>query len=157
MSSNSKPGNRNHAKGAVTERMVSAYLRTWWPEVDRRLREGRADDQGDLDGIPFTCTQVKYWEKPRLQEWVTQTLRQRDCKGVPWCWIVSRVKHKRPEQWDAFMPLWQLDGLGAQSPLEAEAWTWVRMDLRLAVGVLRNLIEEEHSPSHPSSPTTASS
>lgn len=149
-------GNANHRKGAETERMVAAYLRPHWPEVDRRLREGRADDQGDLDGIPFTCTQVKYWEKPRLQEWVTQTLRQRDEGQMPLCWIVSRVKYKPVEQWDAWMPIWQVGGLGLSSSLEGEAWTWVRLNMQLGVEVLHNLIlAEKYSPSGPSSLTTA--
>ncbi|MGA4942120.1 hypothetical protein [Streptomyces cinereoruber] len=129
-------GNANHRKGAITERMVAAHVRPYWPEVDRRLREGRQDDQGDLDGVPFTCTQVKYWEKPRLQEWVAQTLRQRDAAGVPFCWIVSRVKYKTPGAWDVFMPGHQL---GLSGP-EEEAWTWVRMDLDLGVQVMLDLI-----------------
>lgn len=155
MSTKSK-GNRNHARGAETERMAKAYLATWWPEVDRRLREGRQDDQGDLDGIPFTCTQVKYWDKPRLQEWVTQTLRQRDTKGVPLCWIVSRVKYKPVEQWDAWFPSGLFGIHGMADRLEQEAWTWIRTDLVLGVELLRNLINEERSSSLLSFPITAS-
>lgn len=135
--------NANHRKGAETERMAAKYLRAWWPEVDRRLREGRVDDQGDLDGIPYTCTQVKYWDKPRLQEWVTTTLKQRDNKGCPLVWIISRVKYRPVEKWDVFMPVWQVGGLGLSWDLEVEAWTWVRLDMQLAVEVLRNLIEAE--------------
>lgn len=138
-------GNANQRKGAETERMAAKYLKTWWPEVDRRLREGRADDQGDLDGVPFTCTQVKYWEKPRLQEWVTSTLKQRDTKGCPLVWIISHVKYRPVARWDVYMPMTQVYGVSAD---ESEAWSWIRMDFQLAVRVMHDLIEDEKfSPS----------
>jgi hypothetical protein len=37
---------------------------TGWP-VRRKLGAGRADDTGDLDGIPDTCVQVKSYVDPR--------------------------------------------------------------------------------------------
>lgn len=133
-------GNANQRKGAETERMAAKYLKTWWPEVDRRLREGRADDQGDLDGVPFTCTQVKYWAEPRLQEWVTGTLKQRDTKGCPLVWIVSRVKYRPAEKWDVYMPASQVFGTSAQ---EGEAWAWIRMDFRLGVATMLDLVQQQ--------------
>lgn len=130
-------GNANQRKGAESERMAAKYLKTWWPEVDRRLREGRSDDQGDLDGVPFTCTQVKYWDKPRLQAWVTSTLKQRDTKGCPLVWIVSHVKYRPVSRWDVYMPMTQVYGVSAD---ESEAGTWIRMDLDLGVRVMQDLI-----------------
>lgn len=149
-------GNRNHAQGAETERMVVKYLKPFWPVVDRRLREGRADDQGDLDGVPFTTVQVKRAKQPRLQSWVTQTLKQRDQAGNPLCLLIVRKMHKPVAEWDAYMPLSQLVPIEAA---EAEVWTWVRMDLRMAAVQLTELIRFEEynrlSRSLLSSPTTA--
>lgn len=137
----------NARKGAETERMVAKYLRTvGFPEADRRLREGRNDDQGDIDGVPFAVVQVKYWAERRLQKWVTDTLKQRDEAGVPLCLLVVRTPYQAVEKWDAYAPpsLWIADYselYGASVPDEPlderEAWTWVRTDLRLAAVVLK--------------------
>lgn len=130
----------NARKGAETERMVAKYLREQaFAAADRRLREGRADDQGDIDGVPYTVVQVKYVAKPALQAWATATLKQRDTAGVPFCLLVVRVKGKPPAQWDAYMPPLTA-GLGELATPEVEAWTWTRMDLRLAVVRLSEMI-----------------
>jgi hypothetical protein len=145
--------NRNHAQGAETERMVVKYLRDYWPAVDRRLREGRADDQGDLDGVPFTTVQVKRAKQLRLQQWVRQTLDQRERAGNPLCLLIVRKMHKPVSQWDAYLPAWYLVDIAVD---ESEASAWVRMDLQLAVVVINHL-RESHTRSPLSSPTTTSS
>lgn len=153
----SSTGNRNHAQGAQTERMVVKYLREFWPDVDRRLREGRMDDQGDLDGVPLTTIQVKRAKQPRLQSWVSQTLKQRNVAGNPLCLLIVRKMHKPVEAWDAYLPVWYLADIAVD---ESEAAAWVRMDLSLAVVVINHLIDEHkrtHTPSPPSWLTTASS
>lgn len=129
----------NARKGAETERMVAKYLREqgFWM-ADRRLREGRRDDQGDIDGVPFTTIQVKYVQDNRYQAWVLDTLKQRDAAGTPLCLLVRRVPRKPVEQWEASMPVTQLVPVVAD---EMEAWTWVRMDLRMALVQLKELIE----------------
>ena len=47
-------------KGSSGEREIAALINqlTGWP-VRRKLGAGRADDSGDLDGIPSTTAQVK--------------------------------------------------------------------------------------------------
>lgn len=116
--------------------MVAKYLREQgFAAADRRLREGRADDQGDIDGVPLTTIQVKFEKANRYQAWITATLRQREAAGNPLCLLVRRVLYKPVEQWDAYMPT-----LGYP---EAEAWTWTRMDLRLGVDVLKRKIATE--------------
>lgn len=123
----------NARKGAETERMVAKYLRTQgFAAADRRLREGRQDDQGDIDGVPFTTIQVKYVARPALQAWVTATLKQRDTAYRPLCLLIVRAKGKPVAQWDAYMPPLK-PFVGDRATPEAEAWTWTRMDLRLAV------------------------
>lgn len=149
--------NPNGRKGAETERMVAAYLREqeFWM-ADRRLREGRRDDQGDIDGIPYTTVQVKYVEVPRLQSWVIDTLKQRDNAGTPYALLVVRKKNKPVAAWDAYLPpLSIITGLILP---EEEAWTWLRMDLRMAVAMLHKLIGimNHTSPSGRSWSTTTS-
>lgn len=146
--------NPNQVKGSVTERMVVKYLREQgFPEADRRLREGRTDDQGDIDGVPFTTIQVKYVTHQRYAMWVVDTVRQRDRASNPYCLLVRRIPQKPVSQWEASAPSFWLAGDPARHLPEEEAWTWVRMDLRLAVTLLRQMVQVA-SPSAPSLPTT---
>lgn len=130
--------------------MVAKYLRDqgFWM-ADRRLREGRTDDQGDLDGVPYTTVQVKYVESNRYAAWVLDTLKQRDTAQTPLCLLIRRVPRKPVEQWEALMPpglfiadFEYLDGSPAtwEQLDESEAWTWLRMDLKLAVVVLKRTV-----------------
>ena len=144
--------NPNQRKGAETERMVAKYFRDqgFWM-ADRRLREGRTDDMGDLDGVPFTTVQVKYVESNRYAAWILDTIKQRDTAGTPLCLLVRRVPRKPVEEWEALVPpqffladFQYMDGgrAGSWTPLdESEAWTWIRMDLRLAVVALKRVTE----------------
>jgi hypothetical protein len=52
-------------KGNTAEREIARQIAdlAGWP-VRRRLQEGRADDSGDLEGIPDTCAQVKNYVDP---------------------------------------------------------------------------------------------
>lgn len=145
--------------------MVAKYLReNGFPQADRMLREGRNDDQGDIAGVPHTTIQVKYWAAKRLPAWVNDTLRQRDTAGTPLCMIVARQKYRAVEGWDAYMPsgyfmagFEELDGTPVPGqPDELEAWTWLRMDLRLAVVALKRMTEALGSLSTPSSVTMES-
>lgn len=130
--------------------MVAKYFRDqgFWM-ADRRLREGRADDQGDIDGVPFTTVQVKYVEANRYPMWVLDTLKQRDTAGTPLCLLVRRIPRKPVEQWEALMPPTILfaDFEDSDGPVrdddalnEQDPWTWTRMDLRLAVNVLKRVV-----------------
>lgn len=133
--------NPNQRKGAETERMVARYLQgQGFPEADRRLREGRADDQGDIDGVPFTVIQVKYVHQKRMQQWILDTLKQRDTAGAPLCLLVVRVPHRAVQWWDAYMPL----GTIYPEQIFGEEGTpgWIRMDLALAAALLRRKIAE---------------
>lgn len=145
----------NARKGAEAERMVAKYLREQgFPNADRRLREGRADDQGDIDGVPYTVIQVKYWAENRLNAWVVDTLKQRDNAGTPLCLLVVRKKYRAVEGWDTYMPLHQLRGYTREDADEREAWTWVATPLRAGVILLTEAIAGTSTPSPPSSPTT---
>lgn len=143
--------------------MVAKYLRgQGFAAADRRLREGRADDQGDIDGVPFTTIQVKYVAQPRMQSWVSDTLKQRDAAGNPLCMLVVRVKGQAPGKWSAYMPSSYFiasyedfqGGIWGDSVAETEAWTWVRMDLRMAVFALKRMTQALSSLSSLSSTPT---
>lgn len=137
----------NARKGAETERMVAKYLATQgFPQADRRLREGRQDDMGDIDGVPFTVVQVKYVHQKRMQQWVLDTLEQRDTAGAPLCLLVVRVPHRAVQWWDAHMPL----GMIYPEQIFGEEGTpgWIRMDLALAAALLRRKIAEMEVSSH---------
>lgn len=58
---------------------------TGWP-VRRRLQEGRADDTGDLEGVPFTTCQVKdYADVQRaIREALDALDRQQVASGDPY-------------------------------------------------------------------------
>lgn len=133
-------GSKNQRDGAQTERMVAKHLRPVWPEADRRLREGRSDDQGDLDGVPFTTVQIKRSKEYRIQEWVAATVKQREAAGNPFCLLIHRRMYTPVGKWDAYMPIWQLTGTHQEA--EQEAWSWVRLELDTAVIRLLALIYE---------------
>lgn len=149
--------NPNGAKGSATERMIVKYLQAFFPAAERRLREGRRDDQGDIDGVPLTTIQVKYQQQLRRDTWVRDTIRQRDTAGNPLCLLIVRVPRKPVEQWETYLPGWHFTDLMLD---ESEAWTWIRMDLVLAVAVLQHEIDKRAPGGHslwvPSSSTTTS-
>lgn len=156
----------NARKGAETERMVAKYLvKQGFPLADRRLREGRADDQGDIDGVPYTVIQVKYVAKPAMQSWVDDTLKQRDEADAPLCMLVVRVKGQAIGKWSAYMPssyfIASFEDFGGvvlgDSLGEREAWTWMRMDLRLAAFALLRMTTALDGLSRQSLSTTTSS
>lgn len=155
----------NARKGAETERMVAKYLvKQGFPLADRRLREGRADDQGDIDGVPYTTIQVKYVAQPRMQSWVDDTLKQRDEAGTPLCMLVVRVKGQAPGKWHAYMPssyfiasFEGFEGDLVSGVPETEAWTWIRLDLRMAVFALLRMTTTLAGLSRQSLSTTTSS
>jgi hypothetical protein len=72
-------------KGANAEREIAKQIveLTGWP-VRRRLQEGRADDTGDLEGIPDAVVQVKnYADIGRaVREALADVEKQRDQAGV---------------------------------------------------------------------------
>jgi hypothetical protein len=74
-------------KGAAAEREIANQLAdlTGW-RVRRRLQEGRADDCGDLEGLPGVCAQVKNYTDPAraLREALAELPTQRDLAGARW-------------------------------------------------------------------------
>lgn len=81
-------------KGAHAEREIAALLTdlTGWP-IRRRLQEGRADDTGDLEGIPDTVVQVKnYRDIARaIREGVNDATQQQAQAGTTFA--AAAIRH----------------------------------------------------------------
>ena len=93
------------AKGAGAERDVVAYLKEWFPYVDRRLA-GATLDKGDVSGIPGVTIEIKNHAKMDLAGWLTE-LATEMANDKAWTGVVV---HKRkgkgsPADWYATMPV----------------------------------------------------
>ena len=92
------------AKGAGAERDVVAYLKEWFPYVDRRLA-GATLDKGDISGIPGCTIEIKNHATMTLAEW-TEELLVEMANDKAWTGVVW---HKRkgkgsPSDWYCTMP-----------------------------------------------------
>lgn len=105
------------AKGTAFETAVVDYLRNWWPEVKRLPLMGK-NDQGDIDGFPFACLEVKNHQRMAISEWLDEANQEGKNRNS---WL-NVVWHKRPRK---------------GSPGQA----YVTMDGETFVAVLR-LVEE---------------
>ena len=98
-------------KGDKAEREIAGLLveLTGWP-VRRKLGAGRADDTGDLDGIPETTVQVKdYRDVLRaIREGLPALRVQQANAGTPFAALLVR---RRGGHWAAVMDLDQLAAL----------------------------------------------
>ena len=63
--------NASKAKGAQAERDVVAWLKQWYPYVDRRLA-GATLDKGDISGIPGVTIEIKNHAGMDLAGWVEE-------------------------------------------------------------------------------------
>ena len=78
--------NPNKRKGDRAElqlaKMLTELLNT---PIRRMLGAGRADDIGDLDGMPTTVIQVKHWRDitAAIREGITQLQEQQQNKQAP--------------------------------------------------------------------------
>lgn len=94
-------GRRNRANGANTERRVATYLRTWWPDACRAVRNTQPDP-GDIAGTaPDLWWSVKDCQVERISTWLDEVavkappavgllvVRRRGHAdpGAWWCWL----------------------------------------------------------------------
>lgn len=97
-------GRASKAKGAQAERDVVAWLKQWYPYVDRRLA-GATLDKGDISGIPGVTIEIKNHAGMDLAGWVEE-LKVEMANDNAWTGVVL---HKRkgkgdPADWYATMP-----------------------------------------------------
>jgi Holliday junction resolvase len=127
---------KSKARGTDTETKVVRYLlANGFPKAERRILKGK-DDEGDVTGIEGVCIEVKGDRSNKVSAWKAETVKEADNARVGMYLLVVRVDYKPVERWEAHVP-WNL--LGAECPVfgELEDWQWVRMDLRLAVDLLK--------------------
>lgn len=76
---------------------------TGWP-IRRKLGAGRADDTGDLDGIPDTTVQVKNYTDPlrAIREGLPALRRQQTNAGTTFAALLVR---RRGGEWIAVLDL----------------------------------------------------
>lgn len=93
------------AKGAGAERDVVAYLKEWFPYVDRRLA-GATLDKGDISGIPGCTIEIKNHATMKLAEW-TEELLVEMANDKAWTGVVVHKRKGRgnPADWYATMPV----------------------------------------------------
>ena len=93
------------AKGAGAERDVVAYLKEWFPYVDRRLT-GATLDKGDVSGIPGVTIEIKNHAKMDLAGWLTE-LATEMANDKAWTGVVVHKRKGRgnPADWYATMPV----------------------------------------------------
>jgi len=99
-------------KGDAAELEAARLLaaRTGWP-IRRKLGAGRADDTGDLDGIPDTCIQVKNYPSDivrAIRETLTELPAQQANAGAT---FAAGLIRRPGGRWFAVMDLDQLAAL----------------------------------------------
>ena len=96
--------NSAKAKGSNAERAVVAWLKQWFPYVDRRLA-GATLDKGDVSGIPGVTIEIKNQATMKLSEWVKELETEMSNDGA-WTGVVIHKKKGTTDvgQWYATMP-----------------------------------------------------
>lgn len=96
-------------KGAFAEREIAAILADLTGyHVERRLREGRIDDIGDLDGLPGCVAQVKWYVNVQraVREGMPALIRQQEIADAPYgVLFVRRTGRVERDRWVALMPI----------------------------------------------------
>lgn len=122
---------KSKAKGTTAEREVVRYLQQWWPAAERRALSGNKD-KGDVAGIPGVVIEVKAAARLELAAWRRETIIEMANAEALRCMLVVKRPYKSVDTWDAHLPAHQLPGF-----LGTELRGWVRLDLALAVALLR--------------------
>jgi hypothetical protein len=140
--------------GKDTERLVVRYLRdTGWPGAERTVRTGyhvvnrEMADQGDIDGTPGLCWQVKSLRPSTRMElavpgWLVETDHQREASGATLGFlVVRRWGTTDVGRWWTFQSAWQLYTLLDSHTHLADRGDVgrlipIRMDMAALVGLL---------------------
>ncbi|MEV7814276.1 hypothetical protein AB0P05_26660 [Streptomyces flaveolus] len=126
---------KSKQRGTETERMVVNYLlENGFSRAERRALAGVAD-KGDVTGIEGVCIEVKGDRSNKVSAWKAETVKEAKNAGAGMYLLVVRVDRKPVERWEAHIP-YNLLGAGILFG-DLEDWQWVRMDLRLAVELLK--------------------
>ena len=96
---------KSKAKGSAAERAVVAYLKQWYPYVDRRLA-GATLDKGDISGIPGVTIEIKNHSRIDLVGWIAE-LETEMANDKAWTGTVIHKRKGKSDvgQWYATMPV----------------------------------------------------
>lgn len=128
---------KSKAKGTTAETAVVRYLQTWWPAAERRALSGN-QDKGDVAGINSVCIEIKAAKTQLIGPWQRETLTEMKNARAGVCLLVVKRPYKGVAQWDAYMPVRQMD-IESEFLPPGGIFEWVRMDLMLAAVTLRHL------------------
>jgi hypothetical protein len=131
---------KSKAKGTRAESEVVKYLQQWWPAAERRALSG-ALDKGDVAGIPGVVVEVKAAATQLIVPWQRETWKEMLNAGACRCILVVKRPHKPVSRWDAYIPYCLIPWDDSDGS-EKEAEQWARMDLRLAVQLTLEVIED---------------
>lgn len=93
------------AKGSKAERDVVAYLKKWFPYVDRRLA-GATLDKGDISGIPGVTIEIKNHARLDLSGWLAELQTEMNNDKAETGVVIHKRKGKgNVGDWYATMPV----------------------------------------------------
>jgi hypothetical protein len=129
-------GRRNRANGAAYERRVANYVKPWWPDAVRAVRN-TTPDPGDVDGTNAGLWwSVKNCQTEQMSAWQAEV----DAKagGRIGLLVVRRRGYADPGRWWCWLHLGDLAELIGRGPADdlAERGAWVRLELAAVVGLL---------------------
>lgn len=139
----SRRGRRNRANGHDAERRVARYLRTWWPDACRAVRN-TTPDPGDIDATsPGLWWSVKDCQQERMATWLAEL--DTKAQGRLGLLVVRRRGHAWPAEWWAWLDAGYLVAIASRRDHTFESFGWpVRAELRHVVPLL---VEAGYAPS----------
>lgn len=130
-------GRRNRANGADYERRLANYMKRWWPDACRGVRN-TYPDPGDIAEIgPALFVSMKRVEQERINPWMAELLEK--AAGRLGLLIVRRKGHADPGEWWCWLTFHDLTVLMEAPPpgaYDANDHAHVRMELRDVMDLL---------------------
>lgn len=129
-------GRRNRANGAAYERKLATYLKRWWPDAVRAVRNTHPDP-GDIAGTdPTLWWSAKDCQDEQYNAWFAEM--QRKAGGRMAILVVRRRGHAdiaRHWAWISLVDLGGLLGVATRRLDEAVNGQYVRMELHALVAL----------------------
>jgi hypothetical protein len=128
-------GRRNRANGAAYEVKTANYLRTWWPDACRAVRN-TTPDPGDVDGTsPSLWWSVKNCERELINPWFEE-MRVK-AAGRIGLLVVRRRGYADPGGWSCWLTLGDFCEIaGGPSPGPQYAGGQLSSELRIVAPLL---------------------
>ena len=96
--------NKSKQKGTAFESAIVAYLKEWWPNVERRALSGNLD-RGDIAGIDGVVIEAKNAQKMDLSGWSNETAAEVVNAAADLGILVVKRRMKPVSEAYAIMPL----------------------------------------------------